>query len=220
MIALQSDCLLFQLANGESVPCSAEMISVEITGNSAGLLEPEMLRHAAASVFHYFKKELERAKPSPSANLPSRWKKSCADSALSSAPAASNRAAGRRRDRPRPARARIRRQPGTFLFPAPARRTPRPAPPIAARRALSRTARLRQAARRRAPLEPPLRKIAGPDRRISARLPDRRAGAERMRAGGGIRILVGPTCHRRPGARQCPSASRNFVRAFTVNKKL
>ncbi len=32
MIALQSDCLLFQLANGESVPCSAEMISFEITG--------------------------------------------------------------------------------------------------------------------------------------------------------------------------------------------
>ena len=27
MIALQSDCLLFQLANGESIPCSAEMIS-------------------------------------------------------------------------------------------------------------------------------------------------------------------------------------------------
>ena len=60
MIALQSDCLLFRLANGESVPCSAEMISFEITGNSCGLLDPEVLHHAAASVFHYFKKELER----------------------------------------------------------------------------------------------------------------------------------------------------------------
>lgn len=60
MIALQSDCLLFQLANGESVPCSAEMITFEITGNSGGLLEPEMLHHAAASVFHYFKSELRR----------------------------------------------------------------------------------------------------------------------------------------------------------------
>ena len=60
MIALQSDCLLFQLSNGESVPCSAEMISFEITGNSGGLLEPEVLRHAAASVFHYFKEELRR----------------------------------------------------------------------------------------------------------------------------------------------------------------
>ena len=60
MIALQSDCLLFQLANGESVPCSAEMINFEITGSSCGLLDPEVLHHAAASVFHYFRTELER----------------------------------------------------------------------------------------------------------------------------------------------------------------
>jgi hypothetical protein len=60
MIALQSDCLLFQLASGESVPCSAETISFEITGNSRGLIEPELLHHAAASVFHYFKRELRR----------------------------------------------------------------------------------------------------------------------------------------------------------------
>ena len=60
MIALQSDCLLFQLANGESVPCSAEMISVELVGGNDGWLDPEVLRHAAASVFHYFKNELER----------------------------------------------------------------------------------------------------------------------------------------------------------------
>ena len=60
MIALQSDCLLFQLASGESVPCSAEMISVELTGNADGRLDPEVLRHATASVFHYFKNDLER----------------------------------------------------------------------------------------------------------------------------------------------------------------
>ena len=60
MIALQSGCLLFQLASGESVPCSVEMISVELTGNAEGLLDPEVLSHAAASVFHYFKNELER----------------------------------------------------------------------------------------------------------------------------------------------------------------
>lgn len=60
MIALQSDCLLFQLASGESVPCSAEMISVEIIGGQDELLDPEVLRHAAASVFHYFRKELQR----------------------------------------------------------------------------------------------------------------------------------------------------------------
>jgi hypothetical protein len=60
MIALQSDCLLFQLASGESVPCSVEMISVELTGNAQGLLDPEVLSNAAASVFHYFKNDLKR----------------------------------------------------------------------------------------------------------------------------------------------------------------
>ena len=59
MIALHNDCLLFQLATGESVPCSAEMISVEVIGDDHWL-EPDLLRHAAASVFHYFKKELAR----------------------------------------------------------------------------------------------------------------------------------------------------------------
>jgi len=60
MIALHSECLLFQLKNGESIPCSADMIAVEIIGEANGLLEPETLRHAAASVFHYFKTELAR----------------------------------------------------------------------------------------------------------------------------------------------------------------
>lgn len=60
MIALQSDHLIFQLTNGESVPCTAEMITVEIAGNAGGLLDPEALSHATASVFHYFKFELKR----------------------------------------------------------------------------------------------------------------------------------------------------------------
>jgi hypothetical protein len=60
MIALASNHLIFQLTNGESVPCSAEMITVEIAGNSEGLIDGEMLRHASASVFHYFKVELAR----------------------------------------------------------------------------------------------------------------------------------------------------------------
>ncbi len=60
MIALRSDCLLFQLANGESVACSSEMITVEIVGEAKNVLDQDMLRHAAASVFHYFKVEMER----------------------------------------------------------------------------------------------------------------------------------------------------------------
>ena len=60
MIALHSDCLLFKLSSGESVPCSPAMISVQIIGAANSHLDPELLRHAAASVFHYFKNELER----------------------------------------------------------------------------------------------------------------------------------------------------------------
>jgi hypothetical protein len=60
MIALRSDCLLFQLNNGESIPCSPGMITVEIVGEPGNRLDPDMLQHAAASVFHYFKSELER----------------------------------------------------------------------------------------------------------------------------------------------------------------
>jgi len=60
MIALQSDCLLFQLASGESVPFSSAMISIELVGEAKGKLDPELLQHAAASVFHYFKNELGR----------------------------------------------------------------------------------------------------------------------------------------------------------------
>ncbi len=60
MIALRSDCLVFQFLNGESVPCSASMISVEVVGDSGQAPDAELLQHAAASVFHYFKFELDR----------------------------------------------------------------------------------------------------------------------------------------------------------------
>jgi len=60
MIALAYDCLLFQTSNGESIPFSAEMISVELTGEGIGSFDPEFLKHAASAVFHYFKHDLGR----------------------------------------------------------------------------------------------------------------------------------------------------------------
>ena len=60
MIALQTDCLLFRLANGESIPFSSEMISVELMGDADTKFDPELVRHAAASVLHYFKHDLGR----------------------------------------------------------------------------------------------------------------------------------------------------------------
>jgi len=60
MITLAQDCLLFHLANGEQVPFSAEMISVELIGETMRWMDPEMVSHAAKAVFHYFKQELKR----------------------------------------------------------------------------------------------------------------------------------------------------------------
>src|SRR5439155_20451595 len=60
MIALASDCLLFRLTSGESVPFSAEMISVELLGDTAKESDPDLIDEAAKAVFHYFKHDLER----------------------------------------------------------------------------------------------------------------------------------------------------------------
>jgi len=60
MISLASGCMLFELPSGESIPFSAEMISVEVMGDGLCRLDPDVVHHAAASVFHYFKHDLAR----------------------------------------------------------------------------------------------------------------------------------------------------------------
>jgi len=60
MIALASDCLTFRLTNGESIPYSADMLSVELVGETAQWFDPEFVQQAAKAVFHYFKHELGR----------------------------------------------------------------------------------------------------------------------------------------------------------------
>ena len=60
MIWLAPDCLLLQMPSGESVPISAEKISVELGEGAGGLFDQDFLKHAAASVFHYFKHDLGR----------------------------------------------------------------------------------------------------------------------------------------------------------------
>ncbi len=60
MILLAPDCLLFQMPSGESVPFSADMISVELGDGADGLFDQDFVEHAAASVFHYFKNHLGR----------------------------------------------------------------------------------------------------------------------------------------------------------------
>ena len=60
MIQLAHDYLMFQLNNGESIPCSAELVSIELMGESAALFDRDFVQHAATAVLHYFKRELGR----------------------------------------------------------------------------------------------------------------------------------------------------------------
>ena len=62
MITLAADCLLFEMASGERIPYSADMVSVELVGDTAGVFDSEFVRHATKAVFHYFKHELGRRK--------------------------------------------------------------------------------------------------------------------------------------------------------------
>ncbi len=60
MIQLADNFLFFKLPSGESVPFSAEMISVKLADNDGKTFEQDFVEHAAASVFHYFKNDLGR----------------------------------------------------------------------------------------------------------------------------------------------------------------
>src|SRR2546421_5907010 len=58
MIQLHPDCLIFETSSGESIPCSAEVVTIELVGDSK--LDPEIVREAAAAVVYYFRTELGR----------------------------------------------------------------------------------------------------------------------------------------------------------------
>ncbi len=60
MIALSANCLLLQLADGQSVPFSPEMLSVEFVGNTPTLIDSDFVRNAANAVVYYFRHELQR----------------------------------------------------------------------------------------------------------------------------------------------------------------
>ena len=55
MIRLHSDCLMFQMPEGGAIPCSAESVTIQLIGDVAGPLDPELVRNAARAVLHYFK---------------------------------------------------------------------------------------------------------------------------------------------------------------------
>lgn len=61
MIQLNPDCLIFQTASGENIPCSAELVTIELIGDAVKFLDPEIVRNASAAVLHYFKHDLGRS---------------------------------------------------------------------------------------------------------------------------------------------------------------
>src|SRR5688572_1623412 len=60
MIQLNPDCLIFQTASGENIPCSAELVTIELIGDAAEFLDPQIIQNASSAVLHYFKNELAR----------------------------------------------------------------------------------------------------------------------------------------------------------------
>jgi hypothetical protein len=60
MILLRSDCLVFEMNNGDHIPCSVSSVTVELMGGAMEHLDREVVQHAAAAVLHYFHHELER----------------------------------------------------------------------------------------------------------------------------------------------------------------
>jgi hypothetical protein len=60
MTQLKKDCLIFQTNSGQQISCSAEWVTLELIGDTADLVDQELISHAAAAVLHYFKHELHR----------------------------------------------------------------------------------------------------------------------------------------------------------------
>jgi hypothetical protein len=60
MIQLHTDCLVFETSDGETIPCSAQDVTVELLGDAAHELEPHMITVAAEVVLFHFKVDLGR----------------------------------------------------------------------------------------------------------------------------------------------------------------
>jgi hypothetical protein len=60
MIQSNSDSLMFQMPDGVAIPCSAETVTIQLIGEAAEALDPELVRNAARAVLHYFKVEQGR----------------------------------------------------------------------------------------------------------------------------------------------------------------
>jgi hypothetical protein len=58
MMQLNPDYLIFKTTNGEKIPCSVELVAIELMGDAISFVDSEIIHNAAAAVLHYFKNEL------------------------------------------------------------------------------------------------------------------------------------------------------------------
>ncbi len=58
MIQLHPDYLLLETSKGQIIPCSAELVAVELIGDAMQSIDPDLVHQAAAAVLHYFKEDL------------------------------------------------------------------------------------------------------------------------------------------------------------------
>lgn len=60
MIQLHNDYLNIKTSTGETIPCSAELVTLELVGDSLSSMHPDLIRQVAAAILHYFKHDLGR----------------------------------------------------------------------------------------------------------------------------------------------------------------
>jgi hypothetical protein len=58
MILLHRDYLLIKNGQGQIIPCTAELVAIQVIGEAASFLDPEIVHEAAVAVLHYFKEDL------------------------------------------------------------------------------------------------------------------------------------------------------------------
>ena len=57
MIRLHPDCLIVKAVSGESIPCQAESITLQLLGLDLEWIGEDLIQHVAAAVLHYFKEQ-------------------------------------------------------------------------------------------------------------------------------------------------------------------
>ena len=58
MIQLNPDCVMVELENGKALPCSVELLTVEMLGEKASWMDPEILQNICEAVMLYLRDEL------------------------------------------------------------------------------------------------------------------------------------------------------------------